>query len=69
MANILTTGALLSAPTKNPSFLARLLRARAESNRQRATRIVEQYVADHGLQKLSDDAEREISRLIVKAGK
>jgi hypothetical protein len=69
MANVLTTGALFSAPTKKPSFFARLLRAHAESNRQRAARVVEQYISDHGLQKLSDDAERQISRLIVKAGK
>jgi len=69
MANILTTGALLSAPTKTPSFFARLLRAHAESNRQRATRVVEQYVADHGLQRLSDNAERQIGQLIAKAGK
>ena len=69
MANVLTTGALLSAPTKKPSFLVRLLRAHAESNRQRAARAVEQYVAEHGLQRLSDNAERQISRLIVKAGK
>ncbi len=69
MANVLTTGALLSAPTKNPSFFVRLLRTYAKSNRRRATRIVDQYVADHGLHRLSDDAEREISRLIVKAGR
>ena len=68
MANVLTTGALLSAPTKKPSFFARLLRAYAESNQQRAARVVEQYIAAHGLQRLSDDAERQISRLIVKAG-
>ena len=68
MANVLTTGAWLSAPTKKPSFFARLLRAHAESNQQRATRVVEQYIADHGLQRLSDDPERQISRLIVKAG-
>ena len=55
--------------TKKTSFFARLLRAHAESNRQRAARVVEQYVADHGLQRLSDDAERQISRLIVKAGR
>jgi hypothetical protein len=66
MANVLTTGALLSAPTKKCSFLARLLRA--DSNRQRATRAVERYVADHGLQRLSDNAERQIGRLIGKAG-
>jgi hypothetical protein len=69
MANVLTTGALFSAPTKKPSFFVRLLLAHAESNRQRADRVVEQYIADHGLQKLSDNAERQISRLIVKAGR
>jgi hypothetical protein len=69
MANVLTTGALLSAPTKKTSFFARLFRAHTQSNEQRATRVVGQYVADHGLQRLSDDAEREISRLIVKAGR
>jgi hypothetical protein len=44
------------------------LRAYAESNQRRADRAVEQYIATHGLQKLSDDAERQISRLLVKAG-
>ena len=68
MANVLTTGAWLSAPTKKPSFFARLLRAYAESNQRRADRIVAEYVAAHGLQKLSDDAERQISRLLFKAG-
>ena len=68
MANVLTTGAWLSAPTKKPSFFARLLRAYAESNQRRADRIVAEYVAAHGLQKLSDDAERQISGLLVKAG-
>jgi hypothetical protein len=67
MANVLTTGAWLSAPTKKPSIFARLLRARVESNQRRADRVVEQYIATHGLQKLSDDAERQISRLLVKA--
>ena len=69
MANALTTGAWLSAPTKKPSFFARLLRARVESNQRRADRAVEQYIATHGLQKLSDDAERQISRLLVKTGR
>ena len=68
MANVLTTGALFSAPTKKPSFFARLLRAHVESNQRRADRVVEEYIATHGLQKLSDDAERQIGRLIVKAG-
>ena len=65
MANVLTTGAWLSAPTKKPSFFARLLRAR----QRRADRAVEQYIATHGLQRLSDDAERQISRLLVKTGR
>jgi hypothetical protein len=69
MANVLTTGALLSAPTKNPSFFVRLFRAHADHSQQRAARAVEQYIADHGLQRLSDDAERQISRLITKEGK
>jgi hypothetical protein len=68
MANVLTTGAWLSAPTKKPSFFARLLRAHVDSNQRRAARVVEEYIATHGLQKLSDDAERQISRLVVKAG-
>ena len=69
MANVLTTGAWLSAPTKKPSFFARLLRAYVESNQRRADRVVEEYITTHGLQKLSDDAERQISRLLVKAGR
>ena len=68
MANVLTTGAWLSAPTKKPSFFARLFRAHVESNQRRADRVVEKYIAAHGLQKLSDDAERQIGRLLVKAG-
>jgi len=68
MANVLTTGALFFAPTKKPSFFARLLRAHAELNQQRADRVVQEYIATHGLQTLSDDAERQISRLLVKAG-
>ncbi|MEH2520716.1 hypothetical protein V1279_006289 [Bradyrhizobium sp. AZCC 1610] len=67
MANVITTGAWLSAPTKKPSFFARLLRARVESNQRRADRVVENYIATHGLQELSDDAERQISRLLTKA--
>jgi len=69
MANVLTTGAWLSAPTKKPSFFARLLRAYVESNQRRADRVVEEYITTHGLQELSDDAEREISRLLVKPGR
>jgi hypothetical protein len=60
MANTLTTGAWLSAPTKKSSFFSRLLRAQIESRQRRA----DQYIATHGLQKLSDDGERQISRLL-----
>ena len=69
MANVLTTGAWLSAPTKKPSFFSRLLRTEIESRQRKADRIVAQYLATHGLQKLSDDAERQISRLLVKTGR
>jgi hypothetical protein len=44
-----------------------LLRAQVESRQRRADRVVEQYIATHGLQKLSDDGERQISRLLSKA--
>ena len=67
MANALTTGAWLSAPTKKPSFFSRLLRVQVESRQRRADRVVQQYIATHGLQKLSDDGERQISRLLSKA--
>ena len=67
MANVLTTGAWLSAPNKKPSFFARLLRAHIESGERRANRVAEAYIAAHGLQKLSDDAERQIGRLLAKA--
>lgn len=69
MANVLTTGAWLSAPTEKTSFFARLLRARIESNERRAARAVETFVADHGMQKLSDDAERQIDHLLTRAGR
>ena len=69
MANVLATGAWLSAPIKKPSFFARLLRAYIKSSERRAGRVVEGYIADHGLQNLSDDAERQIGRLLSKAGR
>ena len=40
MANVLTTGAWLSAPIKKPSFFARLLRAHIRSSERRAGRLV-----------------------------
>lgn len=67
MANVLTTGAWLSTPTKKPSFYARLLRTYLESSERRADRVVETYIATHGLQKFSDDAERQIGRLLFRA--
>ncbi|MBC8002727.1 MAG: hypothetical protein H7X97_09075 [Opitutaceae bacterium] len=62
MANVLTSGAWLFAPTKKPSFFARLLRAR----QRRAERVVEHYLATRGI-KQTDDAERRIERLFLKA--
>jgi hypothetical protein len=67
MANVLTTGAWLSAPTKKPSFFARLLRAHIEARQRHADRVVEQYLVVHGV-KFTDDAERQIERLIFKGG-
>jgi len=67
MANVLTTGALLSAPTKKPSFFARLLRSQIEARQRHADRLVEQYLAVHG-NKFTDDAERQIERLLQKGG-
>jgi len=68
MANVLTYGAWLSAPTKNSSFLARLLRVQIEARQRRADRVVEEHIATHGLQSLSDSAERSISRLLFERG-
>src|SRR5258705_4337021 len=64
MANVLTTG---SAPTRKPSFFARLLRSQIEARQRHADRLVEQYLAVHG-NKFTDDAERQIERLLFKAG-
>ena len=49
MANVLTTGAWLSAPTKKPSFFARLLRVLIKARQRRAERVVEHYLAARGL--------------------
>ena len=68
MANVLTSGAWLSAPTKKPSFLSRLLRVHVDSRQRRADRVVEEYIARHGLDKLTDDAERQIERLLFRGG-
>ena len=67
MANVLTTGAWLSAPTKNPSFFSRLLRVQIEARQRHADRVVAQYLAVHG-NKFTDDAERQIERLLFKVG-
>ena len=68
MANVLSTGACFSAPTKKPSFFARLLRSHIEARQRHADRVVEQYLVTHGA-KLTDDAERQIERLIFKGGR
>ena len=68
MANVLTTGAWLSAPTKKPSFFARLLRAHIEARQRHADRVVAQYFVIHG-SKMTDDAERQIERLIFRGGR
>src|SRR6266436_4534151 len=68
MANVLTTGALLPAPTRKPSFFSRLLRVQMESRQRRADRVVAQYLAIHGT-KLTDDAERQIERVLFKANR
>jgi hypothetical protein len=67
MANVLTTGGWFSASTKKPSFFARLLRAQIEARQRHADRVAEQYLAVHGT-KFTDDAERQIERLLSKAG-
>ena len=67
MANVLTTGAWLSAPTKKPSFFSRLLRVHLENRQRHADRVVERYIAIHGY-KQTDAAERQIERLFFKAG-
>ncbi len=36
MANVLTTGAWLSAPTKKPSFFVRLLRVQIDARQRKA---------------------------------
>ena len=68
MANVLISEDWLSAPTTKPSLLARLLRVQVETRQRRADRVVEQYIATHGLHKLSDDAERQIERLLFERG-
>lgn len=68
MANVLTTGAWFSAPTKKPSFFVRLLRVQIEARQRQADRVVEQYIAAHGLQTLRDDAERQIGASAFESG-
>ena len=69
MANVLTTtGVWLSTPTKKPSFFTRLLRAQIVSRQRKADRAIEQYIATRGLDRLTDNAEREIERLFARGG-
>ena len=67
MANVLTTGALHSAPTNKLSFFARLLHTQIEARQRHADRLVDQYLAVYG-NKFTDDAERQIERLLLRAG-
>jgi hypothetical protein len=66
MANVLTTGAWISAPTR-PSFFARFLRSQIEARQRHTDRVIERYLAVHG-NKFTDDAERQIERLLFKVG-
>lgn len=74
MANALTTGAWLFAPTKTSKtppkipFFTRLLRAHLRARQRHADRMVAQYLALHG-NKFTDDAERQIERLLFRAGR
>ena len=67
MANVVTTGARLSAPTRRSSFFARLLQSTINARQRQVDRVVEQYLVSRAL-KLTDDAERQIERLIVMRG-
>jgi hypothetical protein len=69
MANVLTSGAVLFAPTRKAKtpFLTRLLGTLMESRQRHADRLVEHYLASHG-GKFTDDAEREIERLLFREG-
>jgi hypothetical protein len=66
MANVLTTGVLLSAPTKKPSSFVRLLRGLIEARQRQADRWVARYIASRGLQEWNDDTVRQIGRLHSK---
>ena len=68
MANVLTTGAAFFVPATKPSFLSRLLRVHLEARQRRADRAVEQYLATRGFT-LTDDAERDIERIMAKGGR
>ena len=66
MANVLTTGAWFSAPTKKTPFFARLFRAQIAARQRHADRLVARYLAVHG-HKFANDAERQIERLLFRA--
>ena len=69
MANVLTTGAWLSAPTRRPSFFTRLLRAQIEARQRHADRVVQRYLSVHG-NEFKDDTEPQNGRLLFfKAGR
>ena len=59
---------LTFCPDKKPSFFVRVMRAQIEARQRHADRVVEHYLAVHG-NKFTDDAERQIERLLFKAGR
>ena len=68
MANVLSTGAWLSAPTRKPSFFARLLRAQIEARQRHADRVVQQYLAVHGNESAAGTGPQDERLLFSKAG-
>ncbi len=66
MANDLTAGPGFLPRQKKPSLFTRLLSAEIDARQRHADRLVEQYLAVHGT-KFTDDAERQIERLLFRA--
>ena len=67
MANAITSGASLSAPTtRKPSFFARFFRAIIETRQREADAAIARYLARTGY-KLTDDVEREIERRLFRS--
>ena len=69
MANVITTGAWFFAPAgkSRTPFLTRLFGSMIRERQRHADRVVAQYLAAHG-NKFTDDAERQIERLLFSEG-